>query len=67
MPEWVKDKKKWEKAAEIVKKQYDKDEKEKDFWKLVTGVYKNMGGEIKGKSKNEGTVLRINTWDGEIE
>ncbi len=56
MPSWVKDEDKWEKSKEIVKKQYNLSEKdEEDFWKLVTGVYKKMGGEI--RSPKEGSVI----------
>lgn len=51
MPSWIKGKdneEKWEKAKEIVKKQYSLTEDDgEDFWKLVVGVYKRMGGEIK--------------------
>lgn len=50
MPHWVQDEDKWEKAKEVVKDQYGKDEDDgDDFWKLVTGVYKKMGGGIKGE------------------
>lgn len=55
MPAWVKDEEKWGKAKKIVQKQYDLNEKDgEDFWKLVTEVYKKMGGEIrKGDSVKE--------------
>lgn len=54
MPVWVhgKDKDKWEKAKEIVKKEYSLSEEDGDrFWALVTGVYKKMGGRIKSSSE----------------
>lgn len=45
MPAFVKDEELWEKAKEIVRKQYKKSEKDGDeFWRLVTGVYKQAGG-----------------------
>lgn len=48
MPGFIKtpeDEERWEKAKEIVRKQYGKTEKDgEEFWKLVTGVYKRMGG-----------------------
>jgi hypothetical protein len=54
MPEFVrteKDEKLWEKAKEIVKKQYGKTEADGDeFWALVTGVYKRAGGRVGGDS-----------------
>lgn len=35
----------WEKAKEIVRKQYGKTEKDgESYWKLVVGVYKQAGG-----------------------
>ena len=50
MPKFVKterDEHLWEKAKEIVKKQYGKTEEDGDeFWALVTGVYKKAGGHI---------------------
>jgi len=47
MPSWVKNEDKWAKAKEIVKKEYDLSEKDGDkFWKLVAGVYKQMGGKV---------------------
>lgn len=46
MPDWVKDKDKWERAKEEVDfSKYD------EPYAVVTEVYKNMGGEIKKKSK----------------
>lgn len=47
MPTWVRDENKWAKAREIVEKEYKLTEKDGDkYWKLVTGVYKKMDGEI---------------------
>ncbi len=36
------DEKKWNKAKSIAKKQYGIDEGSKDFYAIVTGIYKNM-------------------------
>ena len=50
MPSSIRDEDKWEKAKDIVKKQYDLTEKdEDDFWALVMGVYKKMKGKFKKK------------------
>lgn len=47
MPSWVKNEDKWAKAKEIVKEEYNLSEKDEDkFWKLVAGVYKQMGGKV---------------------
>lgn len=50
MPSWIKTKKdeeKWEKAKNIIKKQYNIDENDESFWPLVTTIYKEIGGIIK--------------------
>jgi hypothetical protein len=61
MPSWAKDKDKWKRAVEIVKKQHDKNKS--DFvdrdWGLVTHIYKNMDGEIKSKSESLPRALSI--------
>lgn len=67
MPKWVRDEDKWKKAKEIVKKEYDKDEKNPEFWKIVTGVYKNLGGEIESKKNESGERVRISALTGKIE
>jgi len=60
MPKFVKterDEELWEKAKEIVKKQYGKTEADGDeFWKLVTGVYKQAGG-YTGKRVKKGLYI----------
>ena len=56
MPSWLKGKRNeelWSKAQEIVKKEYDKTEKDDGFWALVTGVYKKSGGTISGKADED--------------
>ncbi len=50
--EFIKDEEKWNKAKEIVKKQYDIDESAGEkFYKLVMGVYKQARGTIHKKGK----------------
>ena len=50
MPSSILNEDKWEKSKEIVKKEYDLDEKDEDnFWALVMGVYKKMKGKFKKK------------------
>lgn len=45
MPSWVKDEDKWAKAKAVARKQYpDVSEDDDRFYKIVTGVYKQMGG-----------------------
>lgn len=57
-PKWVGDKDKWNKAKSIVKDKYKKSETdEQDFWKLVTGIYKKMGGTILKKAVSEAGEL----------
>lgn len=52
LPSWVKDEDKWEKAKEVVKKEYGLSEDDGDhFWALVAGVYKRMKGRIKSRLK----------------
>lgn len=46
MPSWVKDEKKWKEAKAIAERQYDIGEDNPDFYKVVTGIYKKMGGEM---------------------
>jgi hypothetical protein len=46
MPSWVKDEAKWAKAKEIAKEEYDGEPSDEAYWKLVTGIYKRMGGVI---------------------
>jgi Inorganic Pyrophosphatase len=48
MPSWVKDKNKWEDAKQIANYEYDLDEDDPKYWKIVTGIYKKMGGAIQG-------------------
>lgn len=61
MPSWVKDEDKWEKAKKIVKKEYNLSEKDEEkFWRLVTGIYKRMGGEIKASEDfTVGTLIPV--------
>lgn len=47
MPSWVKDEKKWKEAKAIAERQYDIGEDNPDFYKVVTGIYKKMGGEMR--------------------
>lgn len=42
------DEKKWQKAKDIVKREYGFDEEDERFWKLVTGIWKKMKGESEG-------------------
>lgn len=45
MPSWVKDEDKWAKAKDVARKQYpDVAEGDDRFYKIVTGIYKQMGG-----------------------
>jgi DNA-directed RNA polymerase subunit RPC12/RpoP len=44
MPDWVKDEDKWNKAKKLADEQGHKDE-----YDYITGIYKQMGGEIKSK------------------
>jgi hypothetical protein len=44
-PTWVTDESKWKKAKESATEQGRTED-----WEYITGIYKNMGGEIKGKS-----------------
>lgn len=46
MPAWVESEPKWERAKKLAKKQYPK-AKGSRFWKLVSGIYKQMGGSVK--------------------
>jgi hypothetical protein len=46
MPAWVGSEPKWEKAKKLAKKQYPK-AKGSRFWKLVAGIYKQMGAPMK--------------------
>ena len=56
MPAWIQtehDENLWEKAKEIVKKEYRLTEKDGyKFWVSVTGMYKKIGGKIKRLKKN---------------
>jgi len=57
MPAWIQtehDEHLWEKAKEIVKKEYKLTEKDgPKFWASVTGMYKKIGGKIKRLKKNK--------------
>jgi hypothetical protein len=54
MPSFIKDEEKWEKAKEIARKEYKKNEKNEDeFWSLVMGIYKKMNGEFKKRLKKK--------------
>ena len=46
MPNWVKNHGLWKKAKSKVDKDKYSDEV---YWKIITDVYKKMGGEIKSK------------------
>jgi hypothetical protein len=46
MPAWVGSESKWEKAKKLAKRQYPK-AKGSRFWKLVSGIYKQMGAPMK--------------------
>ena len=46
MPAWVGSESKWEKAKSLARKQYPK-AKGARFWKLVAGIYQQMGGPMK--------------------
>lgn len=60
MPSWVRDESKWEKAKDIVKKEYKLTEEDgEEFWKLVTGVYKRMGGEIKKANEGLNSIIEM--------
>lgn len=50
-PDWVVDDDIWEKAKKQVNKEDYPDEN--SYWAVVTTVYKNMGGRIKGKSSHK--------------
>lgn len=50
MPSFIQDEHKWEKAKEVVRKEYGLNENDGDsFWALVMGVYKKMKGKFKKK------------------
>jgi hypothetical protein len=50
LPSSINDEDKWQKAKEIVKDEYNLNEKDEDsFWALVMGVYKKMKGTFKKK------------------
>lgn len=52
------DEKKWQLAMSIVKKQYKKSEKDGvEFWRITTGVFKNLNKK-KGKKKSAADELR---------
>jgi len=58
LPAWVKDEDKWKQAKKVVKDEYGKDENDgDDFWKLVTGVYKQMGGKTEGAFQGQNIFL----------
>lgn len=51
MPSYILDENKWEKAKEIVEKEYGLTESDgSNFWALTMGVYKKMKGRFKKKS-----------------
>jgi|GEM_PF-6937411 len=57
--------KKWKKAKEVVKDQYDLDEDDgEDFWALVNGVFSNMLGEsikiVSSQDDNDIEIIKVN-------
>lgn len=60
MPNFVLDDDLWEKAKKIVRKEYGLSEKDgEEFWKLVTGVYKQGGGRMKKPKTKKSVELVI--------
>lgn len=74
MPSFIKtpkDEERWEKAKELVRKQYGKTEKDgEEFWRLVTGVYKQAGGHVEHDALQKSLMdIRemVFTWQKEKE
>lgn len=52
------DEKKWQIAMSIVRKQYKKTDKDKDFYPIAMGVWKNMKKKRKSKKESSADVIR---------
>ena len=54
MPSWITDEDKWEKA-----KQLADDQEHKNDYDYIIGIYKRMGGGIKGKERKHSFKLEV--------